>query len=109
MERGNAMARKKRPRELTVYISSDEAEFRRVEAALAAQGVRCRVWTTAEYPVFGWTRLDPRLIGRGERRLRRVYHIEVDEDDRPNLLAANIAIRQITGRIFNAAPVSEII
>ena len=96
-------------RELTVYISSDEAEFRRVEAELALQEVRYRVWTTAEYPVFGWTRLDPRLMIRREGRLRRVYHIEVDETDRPNLLSANMVIRRVTGRIFNAAPVSEII
>ena len=95
--------------ELTVYISNDEAEFRRVEAELALQEVRYRVWTTAEYPVFGWTRLDPRLIGRGERRLRTVYHIEVDEKDRPNLIAANLAVRRVTGRLSNAEPVSEII
>ena len=95
--------------ELTVYVSKDEAEFQRVEAALRAQELRYRVWTTAEYPVFGWTRLDPRLIGRGERRLRTVYHIEVDEKDRPNLIAANLAVRRVTGRLSNAEPVSEII
>ena len=96
-------------RELTVYISNDEAEFQRVEAELAAREVRYRVWTTSEYPVMGWTQLDPRLVARGEKRLRKVYHIEVAEDDRPNLIAANQAIRQITGRMFNAEPVSEII
>ena len=96
-------------RELTVYISRDEAEFRLVEAALAAGGLRYRVWTTAEYPVFGWTRLDPRLIGRGERRLRQVFHIEVDENDRQNLIVANLAIRRVTGKLFNAEPLSEII
>ena len=96
-------------RELTVYISRDEAEFRLVEAALAAEALRYRVWTTAEYPVFGWTRLDPRLIGRGERRLRQVFHIEVEEDDRQNLIAANLAIRRVTGRLSNAEPASEII
>ena len=95
--------------ELTVYISSDEAEFRRVEEALASEGVRCRVWTTSEYPVFGWTRLDPRLIGRGEKRLRQVFHIEVEEQDRQNLIAANLTIRRVTGRLSNAEPVSEII
>ena len=47
--------------------------------------------------------------GRGERRLRRVYHVDVDEDDRPNLLAANMAVRQVTGRIRNARPMNEII
>ena len=96
-------------RELTVYISNDEAEFRRVEAALAAEGIRCRIWTTSEYPVFGWTRWDPRLVGRGERRLRQVFHIEVEEQDRQNLIAANLAIRRVTGRLSNAEPVSEII
>ena len=96
-------------RELTVYITNDETEFRRVEAELKAEGVRCRVWTTSEYPVFGWTRWDPRLMGRGERRLRRVFHVDVDENDRPNLLAANMAVRQATGRIRNARPVNEII
>ncbi len=95
--------------ELTVYISSDEAEFRRVEAELAAEGVRCRVWTTSEYPVLGWTRLDPRLMIRRERRLRTIYHIEVDMNDRPNLISANMTIRRVTGRLFNAEPVSEII
>ena len=95
--------------ELTVYISNDEAEFRRVEAALAAQGLRYRVWTTSEYPVLGWTLLDPRLMGRGESRLRKVYHIEVEEGDRQNLIAVNLSIRRTTGRVFNAAPVSEII
>jgi hypothetical protein len=103
------MFRKENVRELTVFISNDEAEFRRVEAALAAEGVRCRVWTTSEYPVLGWTRLDPRLMIRREQRLRTVYHIEVDEDDRPNLLSANIAIRRATGKLSNAEPVSEII
>ena len=98
-----------RERELTVYISRDEAEFQRVEAALKAQELRYRVWTTAEYPVFGWTRWDPRLISRREERLRRVYHIEVKERDRQNLVAANLVIRGVTGRIFNAAPMSEII
>ena len=95
--------------ELTVYISRDEAEFQRVEAALKAQGLRYRVWTTAEYPVFGWTRWDPRLISRREERLRPVYHIEVQERDQQNLVAANLAIRGVTGRVFNAAPMSEII
>ena len=101
--------RKDAVRELTVYLTNDEAEFRRVEAALAAEEVRYRVWTTAEYPVLGWTRLDPRLMIRREKRLRKVYHIEVDEDDRPNLLSANMAIRRVTGRLSNAAPVNEII
>ena len=102
--------RKQNPeRELTVYVTRDETEFRRVEAELKAQDVRFRVWTTSEYPVFGWTRLDPRLMIRGEKRLRTVYHVEVDENDRPNLITANRAIRQATGRLDNAAPVSEII
>ena len=95
--------------ELTVYISKDEAEFQRVEAALKAQGLRYRVWTTAEYPVFGWSPWDPRLRGRREERLRKVYHIEVKERDRQNLVAANMAIRAVTGKLFNAAPLSEII
>ena len=103
------MFRRQTERELTVFITNDEAEFRRVEAALAAEGVRCRVWTTSEYPVLSWTRLDPRLMIRREQRLRTVYHIEVDEDDRPNLLSANIAIRRATGKLSNAEPVSEII
>ena len=95
--------------ELTVYISNDEAAFRRVEEALKAEGVRYRVWTTAEYPVFGWSRWDPRLIGRRESRLRKVYHIEVSQQDRQNLVAANMAIRSVTGKMFNAEPVNEII
>ena len=95
--------------ELTVYISNDEAEFQRVEEALKAEGIRYRVWTTAEYPVFGWTRWDPRLIGRRESRLRKVYHIEVSEQDRQNLIAANMVIRSITGKMFNAERVNEII
>ena len=95
--------------ELTVYISKDAEEFQRVEAALKAQGLRYRVWTTAEYPVFGWSPWDPRLIGRREKRLRKVYHIEVKERDRQNLVAANMAIRAVTGKLFNAAPLSEII
>jgi hypothetical protein len=96
-------------KELTVYISSDGAEFARVEAALRDANVRYRVWTTTEYPVFGWSPWDPRLMGRGEKRLRRVYHIEVKESDRQNLVAANIVVRGITGKLFNAAPLSEII
>lgn len=96
-------------RELTVFISSDEAEFRRVDAALEEEGVRRRVWTTSEYPVLGWTRLDPRLMIRKESRLRTVYHIEVSESDRQNLLLANMVVRRATGRIQNAVPVSEII
>ena len=95
--------------ELTVYISKDAEEFQRVEAALKAQGLRYRVWTTAEYPVFGWSPWDPRLMGRREKRLRKVYHIEVKERDRQNLVAANMAIRAVTGKLFNAAPLSEII
>ena len=95
--------------ELTVYISNDAAEFQRVEEALKAEGIRYRVWTTAEYPVFGWTRWDPRLIGRRESRLRKVYHIEVSEQDRQNLIAANMVIRTITGKMFNAERVNEII
>ncbi|MBR4579026.1 MAG: hypothetical protein IKO22_05400 [Oscillospiraceae bacterium] len=96
-------------KEFTVYISSDEDEFRRVEAELIDRGVVYRVWITSEYPVFGWTALDPRLMARGERRLRRVFHVDVDEDDRPNLLAANMAVRDVTGRIRNARPTNEII
>ena len=96
-------------RELTVYITNDEEEFRRVEAELVCEGVCYRVWTTSEYPVFGWTRWDPRLMGRRENRLRKVWHIDVDETDRQNLLAANTAVRRVTGRIRNAEPVSEII
>lgn len=95
--------------ELTVYISNNEDEFQRVEAALKAESVQYRVWTTAEYPVFGWSRWDPRLIGRRESRLRKVYHIEVSQQDRQNLVAANIIIRGITGKMFNAEPVNEII
>ena len=95
--------------ELTVYISKDAEEFQRVEAALKAQGLRYRVWTTAEYPVFGWSPWDPRLMGRREKRLRKVYHIEVKERDRQNLVAANMTIRAVTGKLFNAAPLSEII
>ena len=95
--------------ELTVYISNDEAEFQLVEEALKAEKVRYRVWTTAEYPVFGWTRWDPRLIGRRESRLRKVYHVEVSEQDRQNLIAANMVIRSITGKMFNAERVNEII
>ena len=48
-------------------------------------------------------------MGRREKRLRRVYHIEVAEGDRQNLLAANMAVRRVTGRVTNAEPVSEII
>ena len=96
-------------RELTVFITSDEAAFRRVEAALEEDGVRRRVWTTSEYPVLGWTRLDPRLMIRKESRLRTIWHIEVAENDRQNLMLANMAVRRATGRIQNAVPVSEII
>lgn len=95
--------------ELTVYISNNVDEFQRVEEALKTVGVRYRVWTTAEYPVFGWSRWDPRLIGRRESRLRKVYHIEVSQQDRQNLIAANMAIRSITGKMFNAERVNEII
>ena len=103
------MGRRDEGAELTVYISNSETEFRRVEEALKAEGVRYRVWTTAEYPVFGWSRWDPRLIGRRESRLRKVYHIEVSEQDRQNLIAANMVIRTITGKMFNAERVNEII
>ena len=95
--------------ELTVYISNNEEEFRRVESALRSGRVHYRVWTTAEYPVFGWSRWDPRLIGRRENRLRKVYHIEVSEQDRQNLITANMIIRGITGKMFNAERVNEII
>jgi hypothetical protein len=103
------MGRRDEGAELTVYISNNEAEFRRVEEALRTEGVRYRVWTTAEYPVFGWTRWDPRLIGRRESRLRKVYHIEVTRQDRQNLIAANKVIRSVTGKMFNAEPINEII
>ena len=103
------MGRRDEGPELTVYISNDEAEFQRVEEALKAEEVRYRVWTTAEYPVFGWSRWDPRLIGRRENRLRKVYHIEVSEQDRQNLITANMIIRGITGKMFNAERVNEII
>lgn len=100
---------KMNPRELTVYISKDEEEYVRVLSELDDRGVQYRVWTTAEYPVMGWTALDPRLMGRGEKRLRRVYHIDVDETDRRNLITANMAVRAVTGRMFNAERVNEII
>ena len=103
------MFQKRIDRELTVFITNDAAEFQRVEAALAEDEVRYRVWTTAEYPVFGWTRWDPRLMGRREQRLRKVWHIEVAEKDRQNLMLANMAVRRVTGRVQNARPVSEII
>ena len=103
------MGRRDEEAELTVYISNNEDEFQRVESALQAEGLRFRVWTTAEYPVFGWSRWDPRLIGRRESRLRKVYHIDVFQQDRQNLIAANMVIRSITGKMFNAEPVNEII
>ena len=103
------MGRRGEGAELTVYISNNEEEFQRVEEALKTENVRYRVWTTAEYPVFGWTRWDPRLIGRREKRLRKVYHIEVSQQDRQNLIAANMVIRGITGKMFNAERVNEII
>ena len=46
---------------------------------------------------------------RRESRLRKVYHIEVSQQDRQNLVAANMVIRSVTGKMFNAEPVSEII
>lgn len=103
------MGRRGEGTELTVYISNNEEEFQRVEEALKTENVRYRVWTTAEYPVFGWSRWDPRLIGRREKRLRKVYHIEVSQQDRQNLIAANMVIRGITGKMFNAERVNEII
>ena len=103
------MGRRGEGAELTVYISNNEEEFQRVEEALKTENVRYRVWTTAEYPVFGWARWDPRLIGRREKRLRKVYHIEVSQQDRQNLIAANMVIRGITGKMFNAERVNEII
>ena len=103
------MGRRGEGAELTVYISNNEEEFQRVEEALKTENVRYRVWTTAEYPVFGWSRWDPRLIGRREKRLRKVYHIEVSQQDRQNLIAANMVIRGITGKMFNAEPINEII
>ena len=103
------MGRRDEGAELTVYISNTQEEFQRVEEALKTENVRYRVWTTAEYPVFGWTRWDPRLIGRRENRLRKVYHIEVSQQDRQNLIAANMVIRGITGKMFNAERVNEII
>ena len=103
------MGRRDEGAELTVYISNNEEEFQRVEEALKTENVRYRVWTTAEYPVFGWSRWDPRLIGRREKRLRKVYHIEVSQQDRQNLIAANMVIRGITGKMFNAERVNEII
>ena len=103
------MGRRGEGAELTVYISNNEEEFQRVEEALKTENVRYRVWTTAEYPVFDWSRWDPRLIGRREKRLRKVYHIEVSQQDRQNLIAANMVIRGITGKMFNAERVNEII
>ncbi len=96
-------------REQTVYVTRDEEEFRRVEAALNAQSLRFRVWTTSEYPVFGWAPWDPRLLARGEKRLRKVFHIDVSSSDRPNLIAANRIVRAVTGRLSNAEPRTEII
>ena len=96
-------------REQTVYISKNEEEFRRVEAELAALSLHDRVWTTSEYPVFGGSPWDPRLVGRKEKKLRRVYHIDVAASDRPNLIAANRAVRSVTGKLSNAEPRSEII
>lgn len=96
-------------REVTVYIGKDPEEFRRVEEAMRMQTLRYRVWTTAEYPVFGFSPWDPRLWGRKEKRLRKVFHIDVAESDRPNLIAANRAVRSVTGRTFNARPLNEII
>ena len=86
-------------RELTVYITNDEEEFLRVEAELVSEGVRYRVWTTSEYPVFGWTRWDPRLMGRRENRLRRVYHIDVAEQDRQVRFWKRMAKTTLSGRL----------
>ena len=96
-------------REATVYISKDEAEFRRVESALRELQLRFRVWTTSEYPVFGYSPWDPRLWGRREKRLRKGYHIDVKASDRPNLIEANRVVRAVTGRLSNAEPRNEII
>ena len=103
------MFRWKTVREITVYISKDAEEFRRVEAELTARALRFRVWTTSEYPVFGWSPWDPRLMGRKEKRLRKVYHIDVNEADRPNLIAVNQIVRAVTGKLSNAEPLNEII
>ena len=96
-------------REMTVYISNNAEEFRRVEAELRERGVRYRVWTASEYPVFGWSPWDPRLMGRKEKRLRKVYHIDVNEEDRANLIAVNQIVRAVTGKLSNAEPLNEII
>lgn len=95
--------------EQTVYASKDEQEFLRVKAAMSGQGLRFRVWITAEYPVFGASPWDPRLLGRKEKKLRKVYHIDVKAADRANLVAANRVVRSVTGRLSNADPRSEII
>ena len=98
----------RRPKEITVYIGKDAEEFRRVETRLSALELRYRVWTTAEYPVFGHSPWDPRLWGRGEKKLRKVWHIDVEERDRSNLIAVNNAVRAVTGKTFNARPLNEI-
>ena len=98
-----------RRQEETVYISRDKEEFEKVKSALDARGVRYRVWTTAEYPVFGWSRFDPRLLGRGEKTLRKVYHIDADASDRGNVANANMAVRSVTGKFTNAERRTEII
>ena len=95
--------------EVTVYISRDRQEFEKVEAELVARDIRFRVWTTEEYPVFGFSPLDPRLQGRGEKSLRKVYHIDVDASDSGNMVGANMAVRSVTGRINNAERRTEII
>ena len=49
------------------------------------------------------------LVEEALKAERKVYHIEVSEQDRQNLIAANMVIRSITGKMFNAERVNEII
>ena len=58
-----------------------------------------------------------RTFGQGRRRTVMVGSVPAAAEsfaiqfgfDRPNLVAANLTVRGITGKLFNAAPLSEII
>ncbi|MDD6154020.1 MAG: hypothetical protein PUB39_00390 [Eubacteriales bacterium] len=96
-ERGASLAMfdkiKKRYEEVTVYTSKNDAEYEAVKYALDYNNVKYRDWTTEEAPVFlaGWP-FDPRLLARGETRLRKIHHIDVDLD---HVASANAIIRRI--------------
>lgn len=76
-------------KQILVYQSKDEADYRKAQDLLAETGTACHAWETEEVSASGCgAKLDIRKVGRKEPIPTKIFHIEVDPADEGTAKAA---------------------